>query len=200
MEYDLTYLNNLGLDTSKGLEYTRSEDKYLSAIQRYYKSYENNLSKLADFYNNKDYKNYCIVVHSLKSNSKMIGQNNLAKSFEELEIAANNRDYNTINKKHLLVLEEWGEFITKLKPIGEMKITKQEDEITSSEAKDITRELLIALDDFDDELSSELIHKLSGYPFRLTQRELLDKAIEYVEDFLYDDAATIIKDIEKTIE
>ena len=200
MEYDLTYLNNLGLDTSKGLEYTRSEDKYLSAIQRYYKSYENNLSKLTDFYNNKDYKNYCIVVHSLKSNSKMIGANELAKSFEELEIAANNSDYNIIYQKHPIVIEEWGKFISKLKPIGEMKLTKPEDEISSSEAKEITRELIIALDDFDDELSSELIHKLSGYPFRLTQRELLDKAIEYVEDFLYDDAATIIKDIEKTIE
>ena len=200
MEYDLTYLNNLGLDTSKGLEYTRSEDKYLSAIQRYYKSYDNNLSKLTEFYNNKDYKNYCIVVHSLKSNSKMIGANELAKSFEELEIASNNSEYIIINEKHPIVIEEWGKFISKLKPIGEMKLTKPEDEITSSEAKDITRELLIALDDFDDELSSELIHKLSGYPFRLTQRELLDKAIEYVEDFLYDDAATIIKDIEKTIE
>ncbi|MBE5898129.1 MAG: hypothetical protein E7279_00835 [Lachnospiraceae bacterium] len=200
MEYDLTYLNNLGLDTSKGLEYMRSEDKYISAVQRYYKSYDNNLSKLTEFYNNKDYKNYCIVVHSLKSNSKMIGQNNLAQSFAELEIAANDSDYITINKNHSIVLEEWGKFITKLKPIGEMKLIKPEDEITSSEAKEITRELLIALDDFDDELSSELIHKLSGYPFRLTQRELLDKAIEYVEDFLYDDAATIIKDIEKTIE
>lgn len=200
MEYYLTYLNNLGLDTSKGLEYTRSEDKYLSAIQRYYKSYENNLSKLTDFYNNKDYKNYCIVVHSLKSDSKMIGINSLANSFEELEIAANNSDYNIIYQKHPIVIEEWGKFISKLKPIGEMKLIKPEDEITSSEAKEITRELLIALDDFDDELSSELIHKLSGYPFRLTQRELLDKAIEYVEDFLYDDAAKIIKDIEKTIE
>ena len=200
MKYDLNYLNNLGLDTSKGLEYTRSEDKYLSAVQRYYKSYNNNLSKLKELFNNKDYKNYCIVVHSLKSNSKMIGQNNLAKSFEELEIAANNNDSNTINERHSIVLEEWGKFISKLKPIGEMKLTKPEDEITSSEAKEVTRELLIALDDFDDELSSELIHKLSGYPFRLTQRELLDKAIEYVEDFLYDDAATIIKDIEKTIE
>lgn len=200
MEYDINYLKGLGVDTDKGLEYTRSDDKYLSAIQRYYKSYDNNLSKLTEFYNNKDYKNYCIVVHSLKSNSKMIGINSLANSFEELEIAANNRDYNTINKRHLLVLEEWGEFISKLKPIGEMKLIKPEDEITSSEAKEVTRELLIALDDFDDELSSELIHKLSGYPFRLTQRELLDKAIEYVEDFLYDDAAEIIKEITPEIE
>ena len=200
MEYDINYLKGLGVDTDKGLEYMRSEDKYISAVQRYYKSYENNLSKLTDFYNNKDYKNYCIVVHSLKSNSKMIGLTSLAKSFEELEIAANNSNYNIIYQNHSIVLEEWGKFISKLKPIGEMKLIKPEDEITSSEAKGIASELLIALDDFDDELSSELIHKLSGYPFRLTQRELLDKAIEYVEDFLYDDAATIIKDIEKTIE
>lgn len=200
MDYDLNSLKEAGVDVDKGIEYTRSEDKYLSAIQRYYKSYSINRDKLEDFYENKDLNDYRIVAHSLKSNSRMIGLNDMADSFELLENAANNNDIDTINNNHLSVLDNYNKCINMLKPIGEMKLVKPEDEISSTEAKETATKLLEALDDFDDELSSELIHKLSGYPFRITQRKLLDKAIAYVEDFLYDDAAAIIKDLENTIE
>ena len=57
-----------------------------------------------------------------------------------------------------------------------------------------------ALDDFDDELSLELAKKLLGYPFRITQRDKLNEAIALIEDFMYDEAADIIRDIEPTIE
>lgn len=200
MDYDLNSLKEVGVDVDKGIEYTRSEDKYLSAIQRYYKSYSINRDKLEGFYENKDLNDYRIVAHSLKSNSRMIGLNDMADSFELLENAANNNDIDTINNNHLSVLDNYNKCINMLKPIGEMKLVKPEDEISSIEAKETATKLLEALDDFDDELSSELIHKLSGYPFRITQRKLLDKAIAYVEDFLYDDAAAIIKDLENTIE
>jgi hypothetical protein len=46
----------------------------------------------------------------------------------------------------------------------------------------------------------ELAKKLSGYPFRLRQKEELNKAIKLIADFNYDDAADIIRDITKAIE
>ena len=44
------------------------------------------------------------------------------------------------------------------------------------------------------------MNKLSGYPFRITQKEKLKEAIGFVDDFLYDEAAEIIKEIYETIE
>ena len=50
-------------------------------------------------------------------------------------------------------------------------------------------------DDFDDDEAKMLAKKLTGYPFRLTQAERLKEAIGYIEDFIYDESAQIIKEI-----
>ena len=57
-----------------------------------------------------------------------------------------------------------------------------------------------ALDDFDDDLSAELVAKLGGYPFRITQRQKLKKAADLISDFMYDEAAELIKEIIPSIE
>ena len=74
------------------------------------------------------------------------------------------------------------------------------DSISGEQAVKIADQLLEALDEFDDDLSKELIVKLGGYPFRTTQKESLNKAKELVEDFMYDDAADMVKEIIPTIE
>ena len=57
-----------------------------------------------------------------------------------------------------------------------------------------------ALDEFDDELSSQLVSKLAGYPFRMTQRQKLDEAADNIGNFLYDEALELIKEIYTAIE
>ena len=71
---------------------------------------------------------------------------------------------------------------------------------TVEAARRTADELLTALDDYDDELSKELALKLSCYPFRITQRDLLHKAGSFIDDFMYDEAAEIIKEIYPDIE
>lgn len=200
MDYDFTWLEDLGIDVNMGLEYTRGADKYICALQRYYKAYNSNRDKVVNYYKNKDWKNYCIIVHSLKSNSKMIGATSLATAFETLELASKNEDIDAIESNHASALDEWNVIIAELKPIGEMEVEPPADEISAEEARDIAGDLLSALEDFDDELSLELVKKLAGYPFRLTQRGKLEEATEMVENFLYDDAAEIITEIIPAIE
>ena len=46
----------------------------------------------------------------------------------------------------------------------------------------------------------KLAKVLSGYPFRLTQAEKLKEAAAFIEDFMYDEAAGIIRQIAPAIE
>ena len=87
-----------------------------------------------------------------------------------------------------------------LRPIGEADIEMPASEITGEEALLLSKELLEALDDYDEEKSAELAKKLLGYPFRLRQQGELNQAIKLISDFCYDDAAEIIKEISGTIE
>lgn len=56
-----------------------------------------------------------------------------------------------------------------------------------------------ALDDFDDVTSKKLVQYLSGYPFQEEQKNRLDEAKDYIEDYLYDDALEIIRELSNSI-
>ena len=197
---DITWLNEIGLDTKTGMDYTGGSDKYLSAIKRYRGSYEKNKLKIDEYLKKEDYESYMITVHALKSNSRMIGAMRLGEAFEELEMAARSNSIEVIDAKTQPTLEMYDELIKKLSPIDELGDVRAADEISADVAKDTADRLLEALDDFDDELSNKLAKKLSGYPFRITQKEKLKEAIAYIEDFLYDDAADVIREIYSAIE
>ena len=98
------------------------------------------------------------------------------------------------------VMASYKSLIEKLKPIEEIGKAQAPDEISADEAIRLSEKLLEALDDFDDDLSKELAIKLAGYPFRITQRDRLKEAIAFIEDFMYDDAAEIIREIVPAIE
>ena len=70
-----------------------------------------------------------------------------------------------------------------------------EEEITADEARRIAAELLAALDDFDDELSKKLVLKLGGYPFSTPQRDKLAKALNYIDDYQYENAEELIREL-----
>ena len=200
MDYDINWLEEIGLDTKSGLSYTNGTDKYIAAIQRYIKSYDKNKELIESGYNSKDYESFMITVHALKSNSRMIGATVLGQSFEALELAAKEGDEATIEALTTPTLGSYDKLIKELQPIAEMEEVHTADEIDADTARATVVSLLEALDDFDDELSLELAKKLMGYPFRITQQDKLKEAIALIEDFSYDEAADIIREIEPTIE
>lgn len=200
MDYDFGWMEDIGLDTKSGMEYTGGSDRYISALQRFFKNHEKNSKKINKYLEENDYDNYMITVHALKSNSKMIGATELSGKFEKLEMAAREAEYDVITSDTQAALSEYDELIEKLTPIREIGEFFAADEITGEQAIKIADQLLEALDEFDDDLSKELIVKLGGYPFRTTQKETLNKAKEFVEDFMYDEAADMIKEIIPTIE
>ena len=130
----------------------------------------------------------------------MIGAVELGSDFEALEMAAKDNDVSFIKENNDRVMLSYDQMVTKLAPINELGEVKPVDEIDADQARSVADELLKALDEFDDELSMSLAKKLSGYPFRITQKQRLKEAISYIEDFLYDEAADIINEIYLSIE
>lgn len=197
---DISFLDAKGIDTRTGIEFTGDKEKYISALKRYFNGFEDNSKKVCELYEKSDMDNYSITVHALKSNSKMVGAMALAELFEKLEIASREGDITYVRENHKKMLDAYRDFVELIRPIGEADVEPPADEIGAERAKEIVSELLEALDDFDDEKSKDLAGKLLGYPFRLAQKELLGKAIKLIDDFMYDDAAGIIKEISETIE
>lgn len=200
MAFNMDRIRALGADVDLGLEYTGGKDKYISALQRFYKSSANNLEKMKNALKDEDLESLEITVHALKSNSLMIGASGLSEMFETLETACRDKDMAAVNANIRPTLEEYSRYIEALKPLGEMATYTAPGELSADEAKETADRLLEALDDFDDDLSAELANKLSGYPFRITQNGRLKEAIEYIGEFMYDEAAEIIREIYTAIE
>ncbi len=200
MSFDVELLLPIGIDVKTGLEYTGGRDKFISAMQRYYKASAGNKAKIKEYLDKGDMENFSIVVHSLKSNSRMIGATSLGAKFETLEIASRNGDVATVKEKIGDALEEYETILIALAPLGEMDDLKAEGELNADEAKDVVKKLLDALDEFDDDNSAEYAKKLMGYPFRMGQKAKLKDAINFIGDFMYEEAAEIIKEISEEID
>lgn len=197
---DLDFLEEKGISIQDGKAYTGGEDKYISALQRYYKSYEKNKSEVRSLWESHNIGDFGIKVHALKSNSRMIGAKELADAFEELELAARDNNTSLIDEKTESALAMYDRIVEAIRPVGEAEAVTVADEISAEEARQTAQALLTALDDFDDDLSAELVHKLMGYPFRITQRGKLKEAADYIGEFMYDEAAGLINEIIPEIE
>lgn len=195
--YDLV---NAGINVTEGISYTGRDDKYISAIQRFYRSYQKNRTEIENYLASNDVANYTILVHAIKSNARTIGADSLADIAFELENKGKENNWEYISKNNYKLFSEYEKTIAIFKNYGEMETVKPYDEIDGEEAKETAEKLIEALEDFDDENSLRLADKLSGYPFRITQKNLLKDAIRYIEDFCYDEATEIITKLTDYIE
>lgn len=200
MDNRFDWLSAQGIDVNEGLGYTGGSDKYAAALQRYFRNYETNRRAVEELLAAGDVDGYTIKVHALKSNSKMIGANELAVSFEALELAGRRGDAAFLSENTPPTLASYAKLVELLRPIGEAETVRAAGELDAEEAAQVAAGLLAALDEFDDELSAELAAKLSGYPFRPTQKEKLRAAARYIADFMYDEAAELIREIVPAIE
>ena len=94
-------LREAGIDTAQGLKFALDEKEvYLSVLTEYALEAAERRECIVKYYNDKDWDNYGIYVHSLKSTSKMLGAEKLSEIAAELEKAAGMKDEAVIEERH----------------------------------------------------------------------------------------------------
>jgi CheY-like chemotaxis protein/HPt (histidine-containing phosphotransfer) domain-containing protein len=98
-------LEAAGIFMGTGLVYCGGDkDFYYSILEEYGRDGSKKTGELERLYEQKDWKNYGIQVHSLKSTSRTIGADGLSEAAAELERAAKNEDEDLIRSLHPKVL------------------------------------------------------------------------------------------------
>ena len=94
-------LKELGLNVEAGLHYAMDQKAfYLEMVQDYVTEWANKAKELESAFAAEDWKAYEIVIHSVKSTSKMIGADELSAGARELELAAIDGNGAYIVEKH----------------------------------------------------------------------------------------------------
>ncbi len=104
----LDALTGEGIDTSEGLKYCEHDSElYLSVLSDYHRGAPARIHEMQTYYRIRDWKNYCIQVHALKSTSKMIGAMELSGRAAALEEASAVGRDEEIRRNHGALIEAY---------------------------------------------------------------------------------------------
>ena len=105
----ITELRKSGVDTEAGLKYcVGDKDFYKSLLIQYSTESGDKIASMKKYYKLKDWHNYEILVHALKSTSKMIGVIDLSEKAKALEKAAKENEENFILANHEAMIRDYG--------------------------------------------------------------------------------------------
>lgn len=95
------YLRDAGADPNTGLAYCQGDESfYKSLLTEYLHNAKQKQVDLQGYYDKGDWENYGILVHALKSTSRMIGAQKLSDAASYLEAASARGDAETIRQTH----------------------------------------------------------------------------------------------------
>lgn len=107
----LAALGRAGIDVQQGMTYCGDKEGFRDILTIYHTEGPKRKAKLGQFFKEKDWKNYVITVHSLKSNSKGIGANELAELALNLEMAGKENRIDYIFAHHEELIDRHDELL-----------------------------------------------------------------------------------------
>ena len=112
----ITELRKCGIDTEAGLKYcVGDKDFYKSLLIQYATESAEKIGSMKKYYQVRDWHNYEILVHALKSTSKMIGITDLSEKAKALEKAAKTNEENYILANHEAMIRDYGSIAGEIK-------------------------------------------------------------------------------------
>ena len=199
---DLKYedLKEQGFDVDEGFTYTGSSEKYLAALQRFYRRSGTTTGYIREMSGEGQYEELTIVVHALKSNARTIGADHLAGLAEQMELLGKASSYAEMSAFKDELLSEMERVVNAIEPYGQMEEVHPKSEISAQRAEKAGAELIEAIEDFDDETALPLVDELMRYPFRFTLINVLKNAKEDIRDFEYTEALLKVRRVVSQIE
>ncbi|MCR5098485.1 MAG: response regulator [Lachnospiraceae bacterium] len=108
--YDLKKLESFGIDTAAGIRYCAEDPQmYFEILDDYTDEYDEKREGLEENYKNKDWKEYQVLIHAVKSTSKTMGIHDLYEQTLALELAAKSEDAIFIDENHEKTMEKYKE-------------------------------------------------------------------------------------------
>ncbi|PWJ68685.1 signal transduction histidine kinase [Ruminococcaceae bacterium R-25] len=112
----MTELRKSGIDTDAGLKYCVGDKEfYKSLLVQYATESAEKIGMMKKYYQVRDWHNYEILVHALKSTSKMIGITDLSEKARALEKAAKENEETYILQNHEAMIRDYGKIAGDIK-------------------------------------------------------------------------------------
>ena len=123
-------LKKSGIDTEGGLKYcVGDKDFYKSLLIQFATESADKIAAMKKHYTSRDWHNYEILVHALKSTSKMIGIYDLSEKAKSLEMAAKNNEENYILDNHEQMIRDYGRITANIRELLLTEDSEDDDDV-----------------------------------------------------------------------
>lgn len=185
-----------GIDVAQGMSYAGTPELYEKVLRDYYAVIEKKAALIEEYGKKEMVPEYTIEVHALKSASRLIGAEELAKQAEALEAAGHEGNLEMIHEKTGEMLSMYLKFLDVLEDYAPEEETGGEGKVSISkeEFADIYEQMLEAADMLDLDLMEEMVDLLRQYLFEEKEREYFLQAAEAVQNI---DTETLVQVMEE---
>lgn len=171
------------LNIQGALKLLGSEELFMTILADYYRAIPKKLKLIQTYKDKKEWHNYTVEVHALKSASKQIGADELSDRAAALEAAGNANDIDIILQNTDDLLSMYAHYHDILSPFfPEKQEVKGKPPITADILNDVFVEMKQAIEDLDMDKMDDAIHTLDGYSFDDENHELYINLCEAVAD------------------
>ena len=173
----LEFLTRLGdsgvIDVQTGIKNCGSGDGYISVLSVFRQTAGVKADEIENLYKNKDFANYTIKVHALKSSARIIGAKDLSERARLLEEAGKSGDTEYIRQNTDGLLDMYRELNDRLSLLDKPKETLSEiDEKTLKEAYQTIAEIAGSM---DYGMMEEILKDLRGHDLPESDRDRISK-------------------------
>ncbi len=182
------------LNLESALSLLGSPKLFWKVCKDYYRVITSKADLIEQYYNNKDWPNYVIEVHALKSASKQIGAETLSKVAADMEAAGNARDTALMDKFTMDMVNKYRSYATLLAPYFEEKAEDTDKPmISDDELKAFFDRMLEAIDNLDIVEMGNVIEEMSAFALPDDKKESFEKLENAVADIDVDVCEEIVK-------
>ncbi|MEG2440423.1 MAG: ATP-binding protein [Acetivibrio sp.] len=179
------------MDEKTGLHYSgENMQQYENFLTIFLNSSKKSKYELEDTYNQKDWKNYAIHIHALKSTSLVIGAVKLSDIAKALEEAAKNGNDTFVRENHDKAMEEYQNVLKEIQeafPKDSVCPVTSFIELTEDQLKEGLLKVKQAAENFDQEEVKKELSALEKFTFKEEKmEEILLPAKEGNLDFAFD--------------
>ena len=131
-------LEDVGINTSAGLRYCIDDAEfYKSLLIQFASESDEKMASMKSSYGKKEWHDYEIYVHALKSTSKMIGAADLSEKAKALEMAAKSSDGEFISSNHDKMMQDYGRVCAEIKTqLMGLSADEQDDDVLEFEPEE----------------------------------------------------------------
>lgn len=193
----MSALQKAGIHTDSGLRYCRDDAEfYMELLGQFARNSAKKQEEIELFFAQRDFDNYRIAVHALKSTAKMLGADALSEMALQAEAAVKNHDEKFIAEHHEELMDEYRNAVQAISHV----IDGEDDRKSLPAGKDreeiAQADLIRQLEALKENLPSCEMNRVKPMLLDMGQKryhgvdmtELLDATLQDVEDFEFEEA------------